>query len=185
MTNDVYKRLSALFEMLGSDLDDNSTDKAELMAYVSGIELIRSSYDDIERGINVYTASGLALSLFCELFAIDGSLSDDEKREAIVKGLSMPFGTFFSNELKDATDEFEHLLYWVNTPFYYEVSFDAKTEGDIVKLAKMRNELIPSCSLIYVDIFCADFDFWDNSYFLFADYDNLKISFDMLDQFNN
>lgn len=181
--NDVFDRLYSLFQMLGADLNDGSADSAEISAYSKGLEVVLESLDEIVKEIDVNTATGLGLSLFCELTNVDSTLSQEEKKSEVKKQLTRTYGDYKLNDIYLALADISNELTIFTDRFDFKFnlcSFD--TDFDLKKLAKTVNEFIPPCTQVGFFGDGATFDRWDSSDYLFQDYDNLQLPFKMLDE---
>lgn len=181
MANNVLSRLTGLFEMLGADTDESGYDMAELKAYAAAVEMAYDYLDGIASACNVNTSSGLALSLYCELFGIDGSLTDDEKRNMIKQRFAESLKLPLHNELEHAFNQLNCIDEIISIGFFYSLTFDGNDAADVYALSRICRDLLPPCTIVSADGFNADFDFWDNTQLLFEDYDGLRLNFNMLD----
>lgn len=183
MTNErIYERLSSLFDKLGIEHPAGSTENAELMAYCVGIDGVYKDFELYFSQLFADTASGLGLSLFCELFKIDSVLTDSEKRTLIIQGLGRQYGDYIFGTMKSEFDKLgggfsvscEHFLLTVNG----SVKDDSSLLSEIGKI--IENNL-PPCTAAKCSGDGADFDYWDSTDFLFGEYDDLKLGFELLD----
>ena len=183
MTNErIYERLSSLFDKLGIEHPAGSAENAELMAYCVGIDGVYKDFELYFSQLFADTASGLGLSLFCELFKIDSGLTDSEKRTLIIQGLGRQYGDYIFGTMKSEFDKLgggfsvscEHFLLTVNG----SVKDDPSLLSEIGKI--IENNL-PPCTAAKCSGDGADFDYWDSTDFLFGDYDDLKLGFELLD----
>lgn len=183
MNNKSLERLTILFEKLGIPIESKSQDKGELMAYCAGIDMIRSAFESNFSQIFADTATGLGLSLFCELLKIDSSLDADEKRTQIARGLSRKYADYTYNEFTDEIDSISIDIGALVLDFY--VNMNGTIQGDYSILAKMGRAFenyVPPCTVLS---FCGNglaFDYWDESPYLFEDYDNFNLNFQLLDE---
>lgn len=181
--NDYKNRLSSLFEMLGADLSENSVDSAELAAYEKGIERVLNSFSQAVKEMNVYEASSIGLSLFCEMTGVDSTLEEEEKRNQVIKRLSQVYGDYKLNDIYYALADISPELTALTGRF--EMTFNLNrfdTDFDLKKLSKVINEMIPPCTATGFLGDGATFDRWDATAFLFQDYDNIDLPFDLLEQ---
>lgn len=182
MNDEIYLRLSALFEKLGVSAGDGTSEKGELMAYCTAISALQNRLDLIFSQIFADTASGIGLSLFCELLGIDGSLSDSEKHRLTKEGLSQRYGDYVFGTM---TDEIEGLAKGFSmTVDNFRITIRGSIKGNIgilSALGKILEKYLLPCTVVSFGGNGMDFDYWDSSPYLFEDYDNLKLSFDVLD----
>ncbi|MCH5321289.1 MAG: hypothetical protein J1E36_05970 [Eubacterium sp.] len=182
MNNEVYKRLSALFEKLGFPIDNGTKEKGELLAYCTAINTVQGELEENFAQMLADTSSGLGLSLFCELLGIDGTLSDEEKYKLIKEGLSQKYGDYIfgtmTSEIEGLADGFSMTA----DDFKITINGSIKSDTDILaRLGKILEKYLLPCTVI---AFCGDgidFDYWDSTPYLFEDYDNLNLSFSVLD----
>ncbi len=180
--NKVYERLSSLFLMLGAEASDNSADKAELEAYISGIETVLKAFDEIIKEINPEYAQSTGMSLFCELMGINGSLDNEEKRLLIKNGFCQIYGVYSHNEFAYALSDVVIGPEIQASPFEVLIKLNGcYIDKCLGKIAALINTYIPPCTLVKFDGSGADFDYWDNTDLLFGDYDELKMTFQLLD----
>lgn len=181
--NDYKNRLSSLFEMLGADLSENSVDSAELAAYEKGIECVLNSFSQAVKEMNVYEASSIGLSLFCEMTGVDSTLEEEEKRNQVIKRLSQVYGDYKLNDIYNALAEISPELIPGTSKFkiiFNLCRFD--DDFDLKQLSKVINEMVPPCTTVGFFGDGATFDRWDGTAFLFQDYDNIDLSFSVLEQ---
>lgn len=183
MTNDIKIRLSALIEMLGGDMSENSADRAETEAYVRGIECVLNSFDQSAKEIDINKASSVGLSLYCEMTGVDSTLEEEEKRKQVTERLSQVYGDYKLNDIYYALADISPELTVGTSRFKmifnlcrFEKDFDLK------KLSKVINEMVPPCTVVGFLGDGATFDRWDATSFLFQDYDNIDLPFDLLEQ---
>lgn len=185
MNNKSYDRMSILFEKLAISLDEGSCDKAELMAYCAGLDIVRDAMEDCFNQIFIDTASGIGLSLFCEMFKIDSQLSSEEKKALIKAGMSQKFGHYTSGDFNKAIDEISTELSLLAENF--KITINATLEDDyrlLSKLGRVFENYVPPCTVVGFDSDGMDFDYWDSSPYLFEDYDNFNLNFQLYDGLN-
>ncbi len=182
MNDEIYARLSALFEKLGLTAEKGTEDKGELLAYCTALS---AAQDDLEINFGQMladTASALGLSLFCELLGIDGSLSDDEKHRLIIEGFSQRYGDYAFGTM---TDEIEGLAEGFSmTADDFMLSINGSIRNNIyilAQLGKILEKYLLPCTVVTFGGDGMNFDYWDSTPYLFEDYDNLNLSFDVLD----
>lgn len=181
--SDIFDRLFKLFQMLGADLGDNTGDSAELSAYASGLSLILNQFEEVIREIDVNTATGLGLSLFCEMTGVDGNLDETEKRQNIQKRLSQEYGDYKLNDIYIALADISYELTIMTSRFKFNFNLNEfGTDFDLKELAGVINEFVPPCTVAGFLGDGATFNKWDATDYLFEDYDNLKLPFKILDE---
>lgn len=182
MNSEIYTRLLALFEKLGLTAENGTKEKGELLAYCTAISIVQSELESNFNQMLADTASGLGLSLFCELLGIDVSLSDDEKHKLIREGLSQKYGDYafgtMTSEVEGLADGFSMTA----DDFIITINGSIKSDFDILaRLGKILKKYLLPCTVISFGGGGIDFDYWDSTPYLFEDYDNLNLSFDVLD----
>lgn len=182
MNETIYKRLSNLYEKLGISHPKSSAERGELLTYSNAIGDLYDEYDSCFCQIFADTATGYGLSLFCELFGIDSSLGDDEKRIRIAEGMGRIFGlsslTDIEKEVEELGDDFSVSCKDFNMVIIGTIDHSADV---LTRLGKIIENYLPPCTVVK---FCSDgldFDNWDSSSYLFKNYDNFNLSFDILD----
>lgn len=182
MNEMIYKRLSNLYKKLGISHQEGSAERGELLAYSMAIDDLCGEYDSCFRQIFADTATGYGLSLFCEMFGIDSSLGDDEKRNLIAEGMSRIFGLSSLTDIGKAVEELGNDFSVSCKDFNMVISGTVDHSADVLtKLGKIIENYLPPCTVVK---FCSDgldFDNWDSSPYLFKNYDNFNLSFDILD----
>lgn len=181
--NDIRNRLTSLFEMLGADMTENSSDSAETAAYAKGIECVANSFDTWAKEMDVNNASSLGLSLYCEMTGVDSTLEETEKRKQITERLSQVYGDYKLNDIYNAIAEISPELIPGTSKFkiiFNLCRFDK--DFDLKQLSKVINEMVPPCTTVGFFGDGATFDRWDGTAFLFQDYDNIDLSFSVLEQ---
>ena len=182
MNNEIYKRLSALFEKLGLTAEKGTREKGELTAYCTAISTAQSDLDVGFNQILADTASGLGLSLFCELLGIDGSLSEDEKHRLINEGLSQRYGDYVFGTMADEIEGLAKGFSMTADDFRLTINGSIGKNTDILaKLGKIFEKYLLPCTVVSFSGNGMDFDYWDSTPYLFEDYDNLNLSFDVFD----
>ena len=182
MNNRFYDRLSMLYEKLGISHSDGSSEKGELMAYCNEINALSSELESYFNQIYADIADGLGLSFFCELFKIDSHLNEHEKRQLIRKFLSSKYGDYtygtMENEIEKLGDDFA-----MNAEnFNVVINGSLNNNFDLLsRLGRIIENYLPPCTVAKFGGDGVDFDFWDSTPYLFEDYDNFNLSFDMLD----
>jgi hypothetical protein len=181
----IYDRLSSLFDKLGIEHPENSCENGELMAYATAISQVQSEIEGYFTQLNANTTYGLGLSLYCELFNIDSTLSDDKKKELILQGLGMQYGDYqkgtFAQEVESLGSDFSAVV----NDFNLIINGSVKGNHQLLsQLGKILVEYLPPCTTAQLSGDGLDFDFWDDTSFLFKDYDNLKLPFEVLDTLN-
>lgn len=183
MNNEIYDRLSSLYEKLGISHPNGSAENGELIAYCTAIYNLYKSFELYFEQMFADTSSGLGLSLFCELFKIDSSLSDSRKRELIRQGLAQQYGDYTNGDFEAEIDDLAAAMY-VNAENFV-ITIDGSVEGDDTLLPRLgrifENYLMP-CTLISLNGDGFDFDHWDTTLYLFKDYDNINVNFQFLDE---
>lgn len=183
MINGSYERLAMLFEKLGISAVSGSEDKGELMAYLAGIELIQNEFEDCFNQLFADTASGLGLSQLCELFKIDSTLSVEEKRLKIAKGFADVYGNYIRGDFEKELDKQCPMLTAVPLDFYITINGSVKNDYDqLIKLGRILENYLPPCTVIGFGGNGFNFDYWDSTPYLFEDYDNFNLNFELLDE---
>lgn len=182
MNEIVYKRLSSLYEKLGIPCPNGSAEKGELAAYSVAIGNLYNEYDSYFSQIFADTSTGYGLSLFCEIFGIDSSLSDSEKRRLIAEGMSRIYGMSSLFDIEKAVKKLGGDFSVSCKKFNMVISGSIDNSSDVLtELGRIIENFLPPCTVVR---FCADgidFDNWDLLPYLFKNYDNFNLSFDMLD----
>lgn len=181
--NNSFDRLSALFEKLGISVSADSDDRGELLAYCAGIERIQLEFENYFNQLFADTATGSGLSLLCELLGIDSALSDKDKREQLVKKLSMQYGSYSYGEFEKVFDKQCPMLTAAPFDFYITINGSVKNDYDpLAKLGRIFEDYLPPCTVIGFSGNGLDFDYWDSTPYLFKDYDNFNLNFEFLDE---
>lgn len=169
--------------MLGADLTENTCDSAEVFAYASGLELALSRFEEVKNEIDLNTAEGLGLALYCEMTGTDGELDENEKRQAVEKRISRDYGDYKLNDIYLALADISDELTIMTSKFKFEFNLNSfGNEFDLKKLSQVINEFVPPCTVAGFLGNGATFDKWDATTYLFEDYDSLKLPFQMLDE---
>ena len=186
MTNNkIFDRLCRLFEMLGANLEKESADTAEIRAYCAGMDMILQDYKDKCAQINIDTAYDIGLSLYCGLFRIDSSLDDAVKKAKIKEGLQYVYGDYSPGEFDDALKAIDSGIAVSSNNFNLNISGSAlRNSKNLKRVAQVLEDYVPPCTFVSFDGFGADFDYWDSSQYLFEDYDNMNMAFQLLDTLN-
>lgn len=134
------------------------------------------------RQIFADTATEYGLSMFCEMFGIDSSLGYDEKRILIAEGMGRIFGLSSLTDIGKAVEELGNDFSVSCKEFNMVISGTIDHSADVLtRLGKIIENYLPPCTVVK---FCSDgldFDNWDSSPYLFKNYDNFNLSFDILD----
>ncbi len=183
--NEMFGRLCRLFEMLGANLEKESADTAEIRAYCAGMDMILQDYKDKCAQINIDSAYGTGLSLYCGLFRIDSTLNDTVKKEKIKEGLQRVYGNYSPGEFDAALKAIDSGISVSSSKFNLTISGSALKNGkNLKRVAQVLEDYVPPCTFVSFDGFGADFDFWDSTQYLFEDYDNMNMAFQLLDTLN-
>ncbi|MGN1202386.1 MAG: hypothetical protein ACI4RF_03765 [Eubacterium sp.] len=183
--NEIYKRLSGLFEKLGISFENGSREKGELMAYCTGIDSVQAELDLCFNQVFADTASGLGLSLFCELLSIDSSMDIDEKRRLIKQGLSQTYGDYIFGTMQQEIEKLGNGFSMTAEDFCLTIGGSVKGNFDsLFELGKILEKYLPPCTVAEFSGDGLDFDYWDSTPYLFEDYDNFNLSFEFLDTLN-
>ncbi|MDE5984268.1 MAG: hypothetical protein K2H13_03335 [Eubacterium sp.] len=183
MINESYERLAVLFEQLGISAVSGSEDKGELMAYRAGIELVQNELEDGFNQLFVDTAFGIGLSQLCEMFKIDGMLSDEEKKLQIAEGFAEIYGNYVCGDFEKELDKQCPMLSAVPLDFYITINGSVKNDYDqLAKLGRILENYMPPCTVVEFGGNGFNFDYWDSTPYLFEDYDNFNLNFELLDE---
>lgn len=171
--------------MLGANLEKESSDTAEIMAYCAGIDLILQDYKDKCTQINIDTSHGTGLSLYCGLFRIDSTLNEVAKKAKIKEGLQRVYGDYSPGEFDAALKAIDSDIAASSNNFNLYISGSALKDNKNLKyVAKVLEDYVPPCTFVSFDGFGADFDYWDATQYLFEDYDKMNMAFQLLDTLN-
>lgn len=182
MNNEIYTRLLALFEKLGLSAKKGTKENGELMAYCTAISIVHNELEVDFGQMLADTASGLGLSLFSELLGIDGSLSDEEKHKLIKEGLSQVYGDYVFGTMTSEVEGLADGFSMTADDFKITINGSIKGNADILaRLGKILEKYLLPCTVIAFGGRGIDFDYWDSTPYLFEDYDNLNLSFNVLD----
>lgn len=183
--NDIYERLSGLYEKLGLTVDDGSSEKGEILACCAGISLVKDDFEQSFLQLFPNTSFQRGLSLFCELMNIDSSLTDDEKKRLIKKGLSQCYGDYIYGIFKKEIEDLSAVFFIESQDFVLTLSGTVTEDYTLLsKIGRILNNYLPPCTVARLDGIGLEFDYWDSTPYLFEDYDNLSLSFDVLDTLN-
>lgn len=181
----MFDRLCRLFEMLGANLKKESADIAEIRAYCAGMDMVLQDYKDKCAQINIDTAHGLGLSLYCGLFKIDSTLDEAVKKAKIKEGLQRVYGDYSTGEFDDALKAIDSDITVLSSNFNLNISGSAlRNNENLRRIIQVLEDYVPPCTFVSFDGFGADFDYWDSSQYLFEDYDNMNMAFQLLDTLN-
>lgn len=180
MKNDIKTRILKLAEMVGIGTAEGSTELAELEGYTEGLTLILSDLEKLTCSLSPVEATGYAFGLLCDLFGITYSLSDDEKRQLILKGFALRNIDYTDGEFeqKMADAQFSATLSAGKMTLACEA---APTKERFSALAKiLKNYAAPNLYITFNGdgITCGE---WDRLGFMFYEFDRLKFPFSMLD----
>lgn len=183
MTNsETYKRLSRLFEKLGIPYPDGSREKGELLAYCTAITAVQNDFETAFEQMLADTAYGLGLSLYCEMFKIDSSMSDAEKRKLIKQGLCRQYGGYLFGKMTGEIETLGEGFSVTADNFSLTVNGSVGENSALLsKIGEILENYLPPCVTAKSGGDGADFDYWDSTPYLFKDYDNLKLGFEFLD----
>ena len=146
MNETIYKRLSNLYEKLGLSHQEGSAERGELLAYSNAIGDLYGEYDSCFCQIFADTATGYGLSLFCELFGIDSSLGDDEKRILIAEGMGRVFGLSSLTDMEKAVEELGDDFSVSCKDFNMIISGTIDHSADVLtRLGKIIENYLPPC----------------------------------------
>lgn len=182
MNERIYKRLSELYEKLGISHPKGSSERGELLAFSHAIADLYGEYDSCFSQIFADTASGYGLSLFSEMFGVDSRLSDAEKRSLIEEGMGRVYGISSLTAMDKAVKKLGNDFSLSCEKFDMVINGSIEDSSDMLtKLGRIIENYLPPCTAVR---FCSDgvdFDHWDASPYLFKQYDNFNLSFDILD----
>lgn len=178
---DILKRITQLAEILSIDITPCGKELAELKGYAAGIEMIFADMAALEEQVFPLTATGNALSLICNQFNIDSNLADEDKYQLINNGFKYVFGDYVKGAMTDEFKKYDIECSGSDGNIILSTS-SFKNSRVIENMGRIfRNYLLPSSEVI-LDGNGIDFDFWDNTPYLFDDYDRLDIPFYILDK---
>lgn len=179
--SDVLKRITELARLIGANGVTGSKDMAELKGYAAGLDMILADTEKLECQVYPLTADGNALSLICNQFGIDGHMAEDEKRELISEGFKRVFGDYENGEMAEVLKKYGIGCTGVNGKIL--LSADTfKNNGIIENLGKILRNYLPPISEVVVNGSGLDFDYWDETFYVFDNYDRLDIPFYILDK---
>lgn len=179
-----YNRLSQLWKKLGFPVDKSLADKAEVMAYCKGLEMIENYFDELFLQLFAQTSDGVALSYYCQMLGIDGSLPADEKKRLIKEKLNQQFGDYTYSEFEKIISDIDPELRVVINDFVGFTTIYGSCKGKYDIFPRLTNAIenyIPPCSEVSFTGEGFDFDYWDSTPYLFENFDNLKFSFDFME----
>lgn len=184
MTNNkIYERLASLYSRLGISHPPGSAENGELLAYAAVLDDLNTYFEFCFKEMFADTATGLGLSLFCEMFRIDSTQTADEKRELIKLGLGSQYGEYKSDTIFAELEKLGDDFYILTDPFYAYAGGDIRDHYEVLpKLGRIIESYLPPSVSISYDGEGMDFDYWDSTPYLFKDYDNFKLCFDVIDK---
>ena len=178
---DILKRIIKLAKMLGINVAPFSQEIAELKGYAAGLEMIFDDMTLLEQQTYPLTATGNALSLVCNQFGIDGNLSVENKYMMISNGYKQVFGDYVNGALAKELKKYNVRCIGSDGKMILS-ALTYRNSGIIENMGRIfRNHLSPS-TVVVMDGSGLDFDYWDNTTYLFDDYDRLNIPFYILDK---
>lgn len=180
MMNEIETRIIKLADLISINTKEKSKELAELKGYATGLNMIFSDLDEITQELSPITATGYAFGLFCDMFGIDFSLADNEKRELIKTGFEMTGTDYTDGEFEQKIAE-AHLTAVLSAGNLTLAAAAEHTAQDYKLLAKiLENYAVPN---LYIT-FNGDgmtFEKWEQLDFMFNEFDRLKFTFAMLD----
>lgn len=182
-----YQRLASLWEKLGLSLDTASPNKAEVKAYCAGIELVEKYFEYIFSQIFFESSENIALSYYCEMLGIDGSLPEQEKKRLIALRLKERPGDYEAGELERAVKAIDSTIDVTVGDFIGYTSFYGSCKGKhhiLPRLADLIENYIPVCTDVSFGGGGFDFNYWDSTPYLFNDFDNFCLSFYFIETLN-
>ena len=178
----IYERLSSLYDKLNIDHPAGSQENAQLKAFSSGISFLQEQFDEYFKQIFPDTAEGLGLAYYCELLDVDYSLEEQERRDEIIYRLSEDYRKLDCSLLKEQIEGVgEGFSYSCNN---FAITIDGSISGKEYLLKKINSIIERFISPFTVVNFAgdgADFDYWDSLDYFFEDYDSLGLRFELLD----
>lgn len=183
MTNSgIYERMSSLYEKLGISYPDGSEEQGELMAYCTAIDALQNTFDSYFSQMFADTANGLGLSLFCEMLKIDSTLSDEEKRNLMKQGLAQQYGDYSCGTIEREIENLGSPFSVTSESFCITVNGSfSEDAGLLPRLGKIFENYLPPCTVAKCSGDGMNFDYWDSATYLWEDYDNLGLSYEVLD----
>lgn len=178
----IYERLSALYDRLSIDHPAGSQENAELKAFCSGISVLQEQFDEYIKQIFPDTADGLGLAYYCELLGVDYSLTDEEKREEIIYRLSEDYRRLNCNLFKEQIEQLDEGFSYSCS--YFTITIDGSISGKehlLKKINTIIETFAPPCTLVKFAGDGADFDYWDSLDDFFENYDSMELRFELLD----
>ena len=183
LMNDILDRIINLAKMLGIDTSDGSKELAELKGSARGILLVNDEIKNTENSLSPHTAQSEALSLFCNQFMVDGSLTDDEKRAVICDKLKLKYGDYVDFCLIEALMELNTVCIFGNNG---EVSIPVNVGDKEVVLGGLGRVLanyLSPLSKVSFQGYSMNFDQWDAMPYSFDEYDRFDLPFYILENF--
>lgn len=178
----IYERLSSLFEKLNIDHPSASAENAELMAYSEAIDDIKNDFEKYFLMIFPDTATDEGLSLYCELLGIDSDASPQDKTALIKQRLSRLYGDYTFNEMTDQIENLSDSLSVSCDDFTLTINGGINADANLLSaLGRILENYVPPCTVVKFASDGADFDFWDSTDFMFENYDESRLTFDLAD----
>lgn len=181
--NEILERIIQLAQLLSIDTENGSEELAELKGYAQGLALVEEYIKGIEKNLSPLTASGEALSLFCNQFMIEADASDDEKRALICDRFKLKYGDYVDFCLVEALMEIDTVCIFGD---HGEVSIPVEVSKKVTVLGGLGRVLanyLSPLSVVSFQGYCMDFDQWDEMPYSFDHYDRSELPFYILNDF--
>lgn len=178
--NNIETRIIKLADLVSIETNKNSTELAELKGYAEGLNLIFSDFRELKDNLSPITATGFAFGLLCDMFSINFTLSDSEKRKLILDGFALLNIDYTDGEFEQKIAD-AHFTAALSAGSMTLAAENTPTAENLKALAKiLENYATPN---LYIT-FNGDgmtFGEWDKLGFMFNEFDKLKFTFSMLD----
>ncbi len=180
MKNEIETRILKLADLAGISTDEKSSELAELKGYAAGFHLIFGDFEAIAYDLSPATATGFAFGLLCDMFGIEYSISNSEKRKMILDGFALQSIDYNDGEFEQKITN-AHFNATLSNGTLSLSATPEHTPQDYKELAKILENYAAPNLYITFDGDGMTFEKWENLNFMFNEFDKLKFTFAMLD----
>lgn len=175
----MFERMKALLSDLGLSFQESGITNAEIYAYSEGLELVRSSIIDTFNRIFINFDNNDNVLMYTQMLNItaDG-YSAEELKSIIFKRLGQAYGDYTQSGFDEAFDAVGSGSYEISGGV---ITFSNVNAADLKRLGGFIKGYVFICTKAVCDGSGLDFDTWDSWGQSFYDYDNLGLTFDIID----
>lgn len=177
-----YERLNSLIKSLKPNAEDDHALTALIYACASGLELLKSSLDDVWKQQYLEAMSQDTVDKYCILLDIDTALEYEEKKNKIREKLSQGYNEFCADEFIDYYKGLGEKFGVTVRGFKMTLSGVRKSNISILReITKKLEYYLPPFITVCLSGNHLDFENWDLLGLTFQTFDSLGMNFSMIE----